>query len=124
MNLFTDTYVPSNLIINHNMEIIYSQSGFWEEGMNNIFDTIISALDQCHLCTCSELLGDIDHSFSSEDEPIIDVIDLLKLSDLISSDDQINHCERGQGDFTGDGLLNTIDLFAFATMLAEGAFNN
>ena len=125
MNLFTDTYVPSNLIINHNMEIIYSQSGFdGEAGMNNIFNIITSALDECNLCTCSELLGDIDHSFSSEDEPIIDVIDLLKLSDLISSDGQINHCERGQGDFTGDGLLNTIDLFAFATMLAEGAFNN
>jgi len=36
----------------------------------------------------------------------------------------MNHCEKGQGDVTGDGVLNMIDLFAFATMLSEGTFEN
>ena len=51
-------------------------------------------------------------------------MDLLRLSDLITTDTRMNHCEKGQGDITGDGVLNTIDVFAFATMISEGAFDN
>ena len=40
-------------------------------------------------------------------------MDLLRLSDLITTDTRMNHCEKGQGDITGDGVLNTIDLFCF-----------
>ena len=51
-------------------------------------------------------------------------MDLLRLSDLLVTDDQINHCERTQGDITGDGALDMIDVIAFATMLSEGVFDN
>ena len=124
-NLFTDTYVPYNLVIDHNMEIIYSQSGFYgQDGMNNILDFITTALDNCNLCTCTEVLGDLDHTFTIDDEPIINLMDLLRLSDLLLTDDQINHCERTQGDITGDGALDMIDVIAFSTMLSEGVFDN
>ena len=107
------------------MEIIYSQSGFYgQDGMNNILDFITTALDNCSLCTCTEVLGDLDHTFTIDDEPIINLMDLLRLSDLLVTDDQINHCERTQGDITGDGALDMIDVIAFSTMLSEGVFDN
>ena len=123
--LFTDTWIPYNIIMDHNMEIIFSQSGLGtQEEMNEIFNLITTALDHCNLCTCSEVIGDLDHTFNSDNLPTVNIMDLLRLSDLISSDDQINHCERGQGDLTGDGNLDMIDIFAFATMLIEGNFDN
>jgi len=107
------------------MEIIFSQSGLGtQEEMNEIFNLITTALDHCNLCTCSEVIGDLDHTFNSDNLPTVNIMDLLRLSDLISSDDQNNHCERGQGDLTGDGNLDMIDIFAFATMLIEGNFDN
>mgnify|MGYP001426697533 CR=1 FL=1 len=33
-NLFTDNGVPHNVVIDHNMEIVYSVPGYWEEGMD------------------------------------------------------------------------------------------
>ena len=124
-NLFTDTWIPYNIIMDHNMEIIFSQSGTGtEDEMNEIFDQITMALNHCSFCTCSEVLGDIDYTYTTTNEPIINIFDLLRLSDLIESNIHMNHCERGQGDVTGDGVLNTIDLFAFATMLSEGTFDN
>ena len=123
--LFTDTWIPYNVIMDHNMEIIFSQYGLGsQEEMNEIFDMITMSLAHCSFCTCSEVLGDIDHTYTIDNDPIINVMDLLRLSDLITSDSRMNHCERGQGDVTGDGALNTIDLFAFATMLIEGNFDN
>ena len=111
--------------MDHNMEIIFSQFGLGsQQEMNEIFDMITLALDNCSLCSCSEVLGDIDHTYTIDNNPIINVVDLLRLSDLITSESRMNHCERGQGDITGDGVLNTIDLFAFATMLIEGNFDN
>ena len=111
--------------MDHNMEIIFSQYGLGsQQEMNEIFNLITLALDNCSFCSCSEALGDIDHTYSIDDNPIINVMDLLRLSDLITSESRMNHCERGQGDVTGDGVLNTIDLFAFATMLIQGNFDN
>ena len=124
-NLFTDTWIPYNIIIDHTMEIVYSSSDYYgQEGYDLIYDKLFGALNKCTLCTCSEVLGDIDHTYTIDNEPIINIMDLLRLSDLITTDKRMNHCERGQGDITGDGVLNTIDLFAFATMISEGAFDN
>ena len=123
-NLFTDNGVPHNVVIDHNMEIVYSVPGYWEEGMNTLYNTITTALDNCNLCTCTEVLGDLDHTYTIDDEPIINLMELLRLSDLLVTDDQINHCERTQGDITGDGALDMIDVIAFATMLSEGVFDN
>jgi hypothetical protein len=51
-------------------------------------------------------------------------MDLLKLADLIEDGEGLNECIELTGDLTGDGIVNVIDVFAFATMIAEGNFDN
>ena len=53
-----------------------------------------------------------------------DVLDLLKLADIVYSGTNQNHCMITQGDITADGILDIVDIFAFATMLSEGGFDN
>ena len=51
-------------------------------------------------------------------------MDLLKLADIISLEPEIDACLSVTGDLTGDGVINIIDIYAFASMLSEGAFDN
>ena len=51
-------------------------------------------------------------------------MDLLRLADLIESGQDINECIDLTGDVSSDGLVNIIDIYAFATMLVEGSFDN
>ena len=50
IDIYSEGIAPHHLVIDHNMEIIYSQSGFYgQDGMNNILDFITTALDNCYL---------------------------------------------------------------------------
>ena len=49
---------------------------------------------------------------------------ILKLSDIIADESQIDSCLAVTGDITGDGVINIIDVYAFSTMLVEGDSNN
>jgi hypothetical protein len=127
-DIFSDDGVPHNVILNHNMEVIYSLPGFpGPEGMNELYAIIEQALDECGiLCVapCSSVPGDIDGTADEDDDPIIDVMDLQKLADIVYSGGDVTACTEITGEFTGDGVINIIDIFAFATMLSEGTFNN
>ena len=120
--------VPHNVIINHNMEIIYSSSGFpGEDGMYALLDFIRNALDECGpqcIIPCSGIYGDIDGTAGLNHEPIIDIMDLLRLADIVESGEGLNECIELTGDFTDDGIVNIVDLFTFASMLSEGVFDN
>ena len=123
-NLFGESGVPHNIVINHNMEIVLSVAGFQDEA---IYGAINAALDSCGvqcLPGCSEIPGEIDNTFTIDNEPIINVMDLLKLADIISLEPEIDACLSVTGDLTGDGVINIIDIYAFASMLSEGAFDN
>ena len=124
LDLFSSGGVPHNVVINQDMEIIYTAAGYSVENMDNIFNIISSALEECYFCTCTEIFGDLDFTFTSNNDPIIDVLDLLKLADIVYSGTNQNHCMITQGDITADGILDIVDIFAFATMLSEGGFNN
>ena len=95
--------------------------------MNDLYAIIEEALDECGiLCVapCSGVSGDIDGTADEDNGPIIDIMDLQKLADIVNSESEPNTCTEITGEFTGDGIINIIDIFAFATMLSEGAFNN
>ena len=51
-------------------------------------------------------------------------MDLLRFADIIESGDGLNDCIVITGEFTNDGIIDIIDIYAFANMLLEGAFNN
>ena len=125
-DLFGDCCVPHNVVIDHNMEIVYTLPGFPDDG-EPIFNAIAAALDSCGtpcLPGCSEILGEIDNTFTIDNEPIINVMDLLKLADIISLEPEIDACLSITGDLTGDGVINLIDIYAFASMILEGTFDN
>ena len=125
-NLFADCCVPHNVVIDHNMEIVYTLAGFPDDG-EPIFNAITAALDDCGvpcLPGCSGVSGDIDGTYSIDNGPIINVMDLLKLSDIIADESQIDDCLAVTGDLTGDGAVNIIDIYAFASMLTDGTFDN
>ena len=126
-NLFGDCCVPHNIVIDQNMEIVYTAPGFPDEG-EPIFNAISDALDSCGvLCLppeCSDIPGDIDGTYTMDNEPIIDVMDLIRLADIISLESNIDACLAVTGDLSDDGIVNDIDVIAFASMLSEGIFDH
>ena len=66
----------------------------------------------------------MDGNLDADSEPIINVMDLLTLSDIIEDDIEIDDCLAVTGDLTGDGVVNNIDIYAFASMLTDGTFDN
>ena len=122
--LFGEGGVPYNVVINHNMEIVLSVAGFQDEA---IYSAINAALDSCGVqCIpgCSDIPGEIDGTFTIDNEPIINVMDLLKLSDIIADGFEIDNCLAITGDLTDDGIITIIDVYAFASMLSQGDFDN
>jgi len=160
-DLFGTTAIPHNLIINHEMELVYSVQG-WNE--TSFMDALTSAIedcgtpcvdidgdgilnsqdncpgivnpdqtdfdddgigDQCDDCNdLTNVNGNVDGNFSIDNEPIINVMDLLKLCDVIEDEIEVNDCLIQSCDLTGDGVVNTIDVYAFATMLTNDDFDN
>ena len=124
-NLFADCCIPHNVVINHEMEIVLTVAGFAEEEINSAID---DALNSCGiLCRppeCSDIPGDIDGTYTMDNEPIIDVMDLIRLADIISLESEIDECLAVTGDLSDDGIVNLVDVMAFASMLSEGAFDN
>ena len=119
-------FIPYYVVINHNMELIYS-SADWEDGGNNIMSLVQEALEECGtlcLSPCSGIAGDVDGTENENEEPIINLMDLLRLADIVGSGQEIDECLALTGDLSNDGLVNIIDVYAFATMLVEGNFNN
>ena len=55
---------------------------------------------------------------------MLPAFDLLNLCDVIEYEIEINDCLVQSGDVTGDGVVNIIDIYAFATMLTNGDFDN
>ena len=125
-DFFGEGFVPHNVVINHNMEVIYSSAGFDED--SEIFDVLVEALDDCGiLCKglCSFITGDIDGTQNANDDnPTINVMDLLRLSDIVESGVGLNNCIAITGDVTNDGLVNIIDVYALANLLVDGNVYN
>ena len=163
MGQFYGDGIPKNIFINHNMEIVYANSGTLEsylalpiieealdscgvdcipdadgDGILNDQDNCPGAInpdqtdfdgdgigDQCDDCNgITNVFGNLDGNMSTDEEPIIDVMDLLMLCDVVEDGIEVNDCLIQSGDVTEDGAINTIDIYAFATMLSNGDFDN
>ena len=122
--LFGDCCIPHNVIINHEMEIVYTAMGFEEEEVSNAIEEALESCGVLCLPSCSEIPGDIDGTYSVNNEPIIDVLDLIRLADIIFLDSGIDDCLAITGDLSTDGVVNNVDVLAFASMLSLGEFNN
>jgi len=119
--------VPWNVVIDHEMIIRYSEGGY----NPNILNVITEALEDCgDLCTelfdpnCNYIVGEIDNTFTSDDQPIINVMDVIRLADVLSFGAEIDNCMMISGDISNDGVVNIVDVLAFAAMLSLGQFDN
>lgn len=159
-SLFGVTSIPHNIVINHNMEIVYSNAGSDigpvvnaieaalescgvacydrdEDGVLNNYDNCVGVYnpqqedfdgdgvgDHCDNCNGGiDVAGNLDGNLDIDSNPIINVMDLLKLSDIVQDGDEIDECILETGDMTGDGVVNLIDVYAFATMLSDGTIS-
>lgn len=114
--------IPHNVIIGADGVVKYSVAGYNE---NSVLEAVMNALEECgDACGCSDILGDLDGTYNSEGDPLINIMDLIKLADMVSLGSNLNPCFITKADFSDDGIVNIIDIFAFAAMLSEGQFDN
>ena len=140
--------LPYNIIIDHNMEIVWGgandlgEEEVWEEAVATIENALnhlnVEALidndedgiaNECDDCPDSHLYATGNFDFSEEFlveglnygyYPSIEIYDLLILSDLVNSGDEISPCYVEASDFTGDNALDLIDIMALANYIIEG----
>ena len=130
--------VVTNLIVGFNEELINSAVENALEAMNNDQDGdgIHSELDNCpfiynpdqydddddeigddcDLCDNLNIFvsGNLDGTVEDEGLPIINVLDLLLLSDFITSNSEVDDCESSAADINNDGNFTLIDIFTLA----------
>ena len=61
----------------------------------------------------------IDGQVNTDQSVNVDIFDLLNLADIIESNDQ-ESCGYQISDFSGDGNVNLLDIYAFAFIIMEG----
>ena len=139
--------VPYNIIIDHNMQIIWGgpiDIGD-EDNMAEAIEVLEGALEQlqpfvidndqdgtanqCDNCIDSHLYVTGDFDFSEEllidglnygYYPSIEVFDVLLLADLVANGEEISPCFIEASDFTGDNTLDIIDVSALAQYVVQG----
>lgn len=140
--------LPYNIIVNHEMEVVWgcacdlADDDVLEEAISSIEsaldrmhdnvntgdndeDGIYNDCDPCpdsHIFVPGNLNGSIDQI---DEEPSFGVIDLLMLADIVESGtEEVSDCQLEASDLTGDGFINMIDVYAFATMITDGLIGN
>ena len=139
--------LPYNIIIDHNMQVIWGGviDLAVEDNMTEAIEVLETALDQlqpfvldndedglaneCDNCPDSHLYDTGNFDFSEEFlivgldygyYPSIEVNDVLLLADLVASGDEISPCFVEVSDFTGDNILDVIDVMALANYVVQG----
>jgi thiol-disulfide isomerase/thioredoxin len=65
------------------------------------------------------IIGNLDGSLSDDQQPTIDIFDLLLLSDSMEGIQDENICHQSTSDINGDLIINLIDVFTLAYMITE-----
>ena len=139
--------LPYNIIIDHNMQVIWGGviDLAVEDNMTEAIEVLETALEQlqpfvldndedglaneCDDCPDSHLYDTGNFDFSEEFlivgldygyYPSIEVNDVLLLADLVASGDEISPCFVEVSDFTGDNILDVIDVMALANYVVQG----
>ena len=139
--------LPYNIIIDHNMQIIWGGVFDLAEGDNmaEAIEVLEGALEQlqpfvldndqdgtanqCDNCIDSHLYDTGNFDFSEEllidgldygYYPSIEVFDVLLLADLVANSEEISPCFIEASDFTGDNTLDIIDVSALAQYVVQG----
>lgn len=94
---------------------------FNEDQIDSDEDGIGDSCDECN--NLVYILGNLDGTLNEGNNPTVNVMDLLLLTDYIN-DGTTEGCGITAGDFTGDGVVNIIDIYSFEDQLMSGTFDN
>lgn len=135
--------IVSNIIVGYNAEVLNLAIQSALEAMNQDIDGdgINSEVDNCpsihnpdqsdsdndgtgDLCDACDNLnifinGNLNGTLNINQEPTIDIFDLLLLSDFIEELPDENMCYEGASDINGDSIINLIDVFSLANLISN-----
>ena len=108
-NMFGDGYIPHNVVLDHNFEVLFTNSGFQED---DILDAIALGLSYVPRDEDSDgILDSVDNCFDVVNPDQLD-IDLDGLGDACDPCDNLNIFTTGNTDGTlTTGGLVTVDIF-------------
>ena len=140
--------LPYNVIFDHEMNVVWGMAATFEgDVMNEAIEAMETALaymnetvnngdddddginNDCDPCPNSHIYATGNMDFSEEIiidgitfsyEPSIDIIDLLLLADVVDGSIDSDYCIVESNDFTGDGVIDLIDIYALAAYVIEG----
>ena len=77
--------------------------------------------NQCDLCDNLNIFvtGNLNGTIGADGLPVINVLDLLLLSDFIASVPEVDDCKSSSADVNNDGNFNLIDIFFLANNILE-----
>ena len=77
--------------------------------------------NQCDLCDNLNIFvtGNLNGTIGADGLPVINVLDLLLLSDFIASVPEVDDCKSSSADVNNDGNFNLIDIFFLANSILE-----
>ena len=145
--LYGDGYIPHNVVLDHNYEVLYTSSGYSEGAILDAIalglsyiprdldqDGILDSIDNCidvqnydQLDTDGDGMGDACDQCDNlvftggnvDGNGTIDIFDVLFLVDiLIGSGTYI--CAEEAGDITQDGHLNVLDVIGLVQLILGG----
>jgi hypothetical protein len=77
--------------------------------------------NQCDLCDNLNIfvIGNLNGTIGGDGLPVINVLDLLLLSDFIAFGPEVDDCKSSSADVNNDGNFNLIDIFFLANSILE-----
>ena len=147
MALYGDGYIPHNVVLDHNYEVLYTSSGYSEGAILDAIelglsyiprdldqDGILDSIDNCidvqnydQLDTDGDGMGDACDQCDNlvftggnvDGNGTVDIFDVLFLVDILTGSGTYI-CAEEAGDITQDGHLNVLDVIGLVQLILGG----
>lgn len=100
--LFGAGYIPHNVIISGDGEVLYSDSGYNQTAIINIINQALESTSNCY--NPNQILGDLDNDGQ------LTILDINILNSFFFSGSEAGECFQEVADINNDETINIIDL--------------